>query len=53
MDARKGGSNGGTKLCGRNTHVVAATGDDNDLRAGCDNGANSGPLGSAAGFTRR
>jgi hypothetical protein len=53
VDARKGGSNVGTELCGLNTHVAPATGDDDDRRARRDNGTESGSVGREAGFTRR
>src|ERR1035437_5034416 len=53
MDAGEDGSNVAAELRGANTHVVAATGDDDDLGAGRNNGADSGSVGRAAGFTRR
>src|ERR1035437_8543205 len=52
-DAGEDGSNVAAELRGANTHVVAATGDDNDLGAGRNNGADSGSVRRAAGFTRR
>src|ERR1035437_1286129 len=52
MDAGEDGSNVAAELRGANTHVVAATGDDDDLRAGRNNGAESGSVGRTARFTR-
>jgi hypothetical protein len=53
MVAGKGGSDVGTELRGANTDVVAATGDDSDLRARRDNGTESGSVGREGVCTRR